>query len=536
VKAAVAQPTSPVSAPLRQIETVLLPYQQRLFHAVSVHALVVYEKSRRIGITWAIASAAVLTAAKAKAAGGMDVLYLGYALDMTREFIDTCASFARAIEPAAASVQEFIFDDGSKNPDGSTKGIGAFRIKFGSDFEIVALTSKPRSLRGRQGFVIIDEAAFHDDLEEVLKAALALLIWGGRVAVISSHDGASNYFNTLIGKIRSGEQKGVVLRTTLDDALAEGLYQRICYVQGKKWSPAAEQAWRADIYGFYGSGAAEELDVVPSEGSGTWLSRGVLETRTIEAPVMRLVRDPEFTMLPVEARVADIDAWLDEHAAPLLAALHPHRICAFGLDFARTVDRSVLWPIQRDGDLVWRPPFLIEMTRIPFEQQKQVLFRVGDAFGPRLAAGALDASGNGAYLAEVAAQRYGSSVEQIKLSESWYREHMPKLKAGLDNGLFLVPKDGDVVDDFMQFKLVKGVARLPDGASREGSDGLSRHGDAGIAAALACYASKAEPMRYGYTPVPKPALPASAAGRGMAMRPDHRDDERASGRFGGGTY
>ncbi|MFN7194243.1 MAG: hypothetical protein ACK5U4_22615, partial [Rhodospirillales bacterium] len=77
------------SPPLRQIESVLLPYQQRLFHSVSTEALVVYEKSRRIGITWAVASAAVLAAAKAKAAGGMDVLYLGYALDMTREFIDT---------------------------------------------------------------------------------------------------------------------------------------------------------------------------------------------------------------------------------------------------------------------------------------------------------------------------------------------------------------------------------------------------------------------------------------------------------------
>jgi hypothetical protein len=149
---AVAPPPVPaVSAPLRQIETVLLPYQQRLFHSASTDALVVYEKSRRIGITWAVASAAVLTAAKAKSAGGMDVLYLGYALDMTREFVDTCASFARAIEPAAASVHEFLFDDGSE------KGVNAFRIAFGSGFEIVALTSKPRSLRGRQGLVILSK-------------------------------------------------------------------------------------------------------------------------------------------------------------------------------------------------------------------------------------------------------------------------------------------------------------------------------------------------------------------------------------------
>ncbi len=529
---AVAPPPVPaVSAPLRQIETVLLPYQQRLFHSASTDALVVYEKSRRIGITWAVASAAVLTAAKAKSAGGMDVLYLGYALDMTREFVDTCASFARAIEPAAASVHEFLFDDGSE------KGVNAFRIAFGSGFEIVALTSKPRSLRGRQGLVILDEAAFHDDLDEVLKAAMALLIWGGRVVVISSHDGADNPFNRLILEIRAGKRKGTVLRTTFDDALADGLYKRICYVQGKQWSPEAEAAWRAEIYGFYGTGSAEELDVVPAAGSGTWLSRGVLETRTIDVPVLRIARDAAFTMLPVAAREADIDAWLAANVAPLLGELHPHRIAAFGLDFGREVDRSVLWPIQRDEALVWRPPFLVEMSGVPFEQQRQILFFVCNALGSRLVKGAMDKGGNGAYLAEVAMQAYGSRIEPIQLSDGWYREHMPKLKAGLDDGIFLVPRDADVVDDLMQFKLVGGVARLPPGASRVGSDGLGRHGDAGIAGALARYASTAEPIAYDYTPVLKAALPEHGNARDMRMRADTQgDDEAQVGIFAGGSF
>ena len=28
---------------------------------------------------------------------------------------------------------------------------------------------RPRSLRGKQGYVIVDEAAFHDDLAELLR-------------------------------------------------------------------------------------------------------------------------------------------------------------------------------------------------------------------------------------------------------------------------------------------------------------------------------------------------------------------------------
>lgn len=514
----------------RQIGDVLLPYQKRLFQAASTEALLVYEKSRRIGITWAIASSAVLTAAKARTSAGMDVLYLGYALDMTREFIDTCAAFARAIEPAAASVQEFVFDDGSE------KGIGAFRIKFGSGFEIVALTSKPRSLRGRQGFVIIDEAAFHDELDEVLKAALALLIWGGRVAVISSHNGDQNPFNALIQDIRAGKRKGTVLRTTFDEALADGLYERVCYVRGLPYSKQRETEWRAEIYGFYGSAAEEELDVIPSKGTGSWLPRVVLEQRTVDVPVLRLVRTPKFTFEPDAAREADIDAWLTENIAPLVAKLHPHAICAFGEDFGREVDRSVIWPVQRQEDLTWLPPFVIEMVCVPFEQQRQVLFYVCDALGPRLVRGALDANGNGAWLAERAAQRYGSRIEQVKLSETWYREHMPKLKSGLEQASFPIPKDADIVDDFSQLKLIKGVARLPDGASRIGRDGLSRHADSAIAGALACFAAYLDPVEYGYEPVPKPKPAIASGGRGLQMRESEFDDAGTIGRFGGGTF
>ena len=100
-------------------------------------------------------------------------------------------------------MEEFLFDDG--DPD---KQIKAFRIKFACGFQIIALPSRPRSLRGMQGFVIIDEAAFHEDLKELMKAAIALLIWGGRVLVISTHNGEDNYFNQLVKEARAGNGYG----------------------------------------------------------------------------------------------------------------------------------------------------------------------------------------------------------------------------------------------------------------------------------------------------------------------------------------
>src|SRR3546814_1424375 len=67
------------------------------------------------------------------------------------------------------------------------------------------LSSRPRSLRGRQGYVIFDEFAFHDDPEELLKAGMAFIIWGGKVLVISTHNGDENPFNQLINDIRAGK-------------------------------------------------------------------------------------------------------------------------------------------------------------------------------------------------------------------------------------------------------------------------------------------------------------------------------------------
>ncbi len=64
------------------LPSVLLPYQARLLATTATHQLVVCEKSRRIGMTWAVGADAALTAGASRGAGGSDVLYIGYNLDM----------------------------------------------------------------------------------------------------------------------------------------------------------------------------------------------------------------------------------------------------------------------------------------------------------------------------------------------------------------------------------------------------------------------------------------------------------------------
>ena len=214
----------------------LLPYQARWL--ADGAGLKVIEKARRVGISWAEAYDAVMHAG---AAGGGNVYYQAYNWEMTRGFIADCADWARTLQLAAGSLGETLIDEGQR--------IQAFRIAFASGREILAMTSAPRAFRskGRPGdLAIIDEAAFVDDLGQVLKAAMAFRVWGGRAHVISTHNG-----------------------------------------EGRPWSAEAEAAWEAEIRAEYGTHAPEELDCIPAAGAGTWLgweAIGACEDRTAGDP------------------------------------------------------------------------------------------------------------------------------------------------------------------------------------------------------------------------------------------------------------
>ncbi len=489
----------PVKAPAKpasedRLPDVFLPYQQRLWQTVDAHQLSVHEKSRRTGFSWALGAIAAATASAARKAGGMDVLYMGYEKDMTREFIDYVAEWARSMQVAAGEVQEFLFAD----PDRPEKSIGAFRIKFASGFEVIALPSVPRALRGKQGLVILDEAAFMDDLGEVLKAALALLMWGGRVVVVSTHNGEENPFNALIQDIRAGRQRGAVTRTTLDDALAEGLFQRICLTQERTWSPEAEKTWRDDLLATYRDRADEELFCIPNPASGVYLPGPLLEARQVTGiPVWRWTAPSGFTLWAEHHRQEEIGRICRDELAFILGVHFSDEPHCFGMDFGRVRDLSVIWFLAIGSDTVRRTRLVVELRNVPHEQQKQLLHFMLKRV-PRLRAGKMDAGGNGSYLGEVTMQEFGSIIEPLQLSEPWYRENAPPFKAAIEDAMLTLPADRDVIDDLRMLALVRGVARIP--ARRLDDSGAQRHGDAAIAGMLAYAASRADPELYDYTP------------------------------------
>lgn len=495
--------TSPLVADLESkgrtdTPAALLKYQQDWIADES--ELKIAEKSRRIGLTWAEAADNVLIASSET---GSNVFYISAAQDMAIEYIEACAMWAKHFDMAATEIEEGIFlDDGGKE-------IKTYKIDFPkSRRRIVALSSRPANLRGKQGVVVIDEAAFAPDLAGLLKAAMAMVMWGDRVRIISTHDGDDNPFNELINEVRADKRGGTVHRITFEQAVADGLFHRVCLRKGKEWSQEAEDKWVAGVRKFYGDDSAEELDVIPAQGGGAFLPLALIELRMKDGvPIVRMRWKPEFSLLPEPTRNLEVDAWCREHLLPVLENLDPARPHGFGQDFARVGDLTVMTVLEEAADLVCRPKLVVELAGCPYKQQEQILDFICDRL-PRFRRGAADANGNGGQIAEHAADRYGHQrFEQVHLTEKFYMEEMPKFKSHIEDGtLDGLPRDEQCRDDLRAIKKIGGIPKLAKAKTQApGEKRLQRHGDFAISVFLADWAmhQEGEPAA-GATVAPSP--------------------------------
>jgi len=432
----------------------LLPYQDCWVDDKS--GLKVIEKSRRIGISWAEASDAVLHAA----AGAGDIYYQSYDKDMTRGFIDDCAEWAQHFQKAASAVGETLLDD-------EAGAIQVFRIGFARGKEIRAMTSSPRGFRGkgRPGDIaIIDEAAFIDDLDEVLKAAMAFRMWGGAVHVISTHDGEGSPFAVLCRDITDGVQPGSLHTVTLKTALDQGLYKRICLKTGQPWSAKAQAQWEADLRAEYGRRAGEELDCVPSSGAGAWLA-------------WEAIRDCRDKLAGIPERTGS-------------GQVH------IGIDVARRRDLWVAAVLERVGDVKWCRDLIVERD-IAFSKQRAIVRDLVDRYRP--ARVAVDQTGMGEAFVEQLRDDHGSlRVEGVLMTTPRRLDVATALREAVEDRHLRIPEDDDLHRDLHSVRAEAG----PTGAPRliAQSAGTDGHADRFWAIALACAAAAACVPEYNYIP------------------------------------
>jgi len=467
-------------------EDVLLTYQKKWIEDES--NVKVWEKSRRIGASYVEALASVMEAAKSKKAGGQSSYYLSYSKEMTQQFARDCAFWAKHINAAASELEEVVLKDEDKD-------ITVYRIHFASGYEIWCLPSVARSLRSKQGRVIIDEAAFVEDLAALLKAAMALLMWGGCVRILSTHNGDDNEFNELIQEIKEGKKDYSLHSTTFDEALAQGLYKRICLVQKKTWTPEAQEAWRKEIIDSYGDGADEELFCIPIRAGTRYFPSVLLEAVSDNSvAVIRKSCEDSFTFEKEEKRFKEFDKFLKHEIRDILLT-HKNPVY-IGEDFARSGDLTCIFFDEEmpDGRLI---TFLvIELRNVPFAQQWQVIKYVMDTL-PNLGSAAFDSRGNGQMIAEYAAQEWPGYVYQVMISLKWYSENFPGLKSSMEDSTTNIPDDPFIRDDFRVVGLKAGV---PCVLERSGGPRERRHGDGAIGKLMAFYAANEDDAK-GYQPM-----------------------------------
>ncbi|ENE2728105.1 hypothetical protein [Stenotrophomonas maltophilia] len=492
---------------------VLMAHQSEWIRMQEGLDIAVCEKGRRTGITFAQALSDTITAASAKDAGGDNVWYMADTKEKGLEFIGYVAKFAPIIAQGQASrIEQHIFQD--QQPDGTSRQIQAFRVRFASGFRITALSSRPENIHGLQGVVDLDEAALHKDVAKVLESATALLIWGGRIRVWSTHRGKKNPFNQLVQDVQAGRygKKAGVIRISFDDAVSNGLYERVCAMRGKVATAEGKKEWYTAIRSAYGPRKAamrEELDVIPRDGDGSaipsvWIDRAMPEVR----PVLRLVFDDDFPKRSEKEREIWCSVWIATTLLPVLRAAVAGFTgrWAIGMDFARHRHFSVIKPAKVGQDLRRDVPFLIEMANAPTRQQEQILWALLDALKeefPGRWSFAGDATGPGQTLMEYTGDRYGRAeldtetgryiggpIHEVTLSRPWYGEWMPKYIALFEDGFLSLPRDASLEDDHRAVEYVDGIPMVPRLERKDLQDPeLVRHGDGAIAGVLMQFAA-----------------------------------------------
>jgi len=357
------------------LSTYFMPYQIAWLRDQS--RLKIVEKSRRVGFTYVQSYEDMLDAARAD--NPLDVWFSSADESAAKEYIRYVAQWARIFKIAATDLGETVI---SRDDD-----IKALTVEFATGRRINALTSNPKAFRSKGGKLVLDEFAFHADQEAMWKAARPIITWGFPARILSTYNGKGNRYYRMVSEAKKAIAEGRkplwnLHTVTIVDAVNDGLADRIL---GRKLTDAERQAW-----------IDAERESCGDED--TW--------------------QQEYMCNPVD----EASAWLsweqitacESAEAGNIAHLEKVGECYVGWDVARTQDKSVIWVVQRVGDVFWTRS-VHTMKRTTFAEQLDVFDRCMRLFSARRAC--IDKTGLGMPIVEEAQRRWGEyRVEGVTFS------------------------------------------------------------------------------------------------------------------------
>ncbi|MEM7046981.1 MAG: terminase family protein [Pseudomonadota bacterium] len=371
-----------------------LPYQRVWLADTS--RLKIWEKSRRIGATYVQAYEDVVDASKAD--GSMDVWFTSANSDASKEYIRYAAMWARLLKIAADDLGEVVID---KESD-----IRALAIEFATGKRVYGLSSNPKSMRGKGGKLVIDEYAYHDNPDDLWAAAGPVILWGHPVRVLSTYNGSTNRFARLVTEARQGN-KWSLHTTTIEDAVAQGIVEKIT---GKtKTTQAEREAFMAECREIAGDEAtfAQEFMCVPMDANASWLDW--------------------------ESIIAC------EHEDAGKSDRYTGGDVYVGVDIGRKRDLTVIWVVEKVGDIAWTRE-VVSLKAATFAEQDHELDRIMAAYRVRRVC--MDATGLGMKPVEDAQGRHGKyRIEGVTFTAAVKQELATITRQAFERATVRIPID-----------------------------------------------------------------------------------------------
>lgn len=426
-----------------------LPYQQRWINDNSPMKL--YEKSRRVGITYATSYRCVLKCLK-ESQDSSFVQWVSSRDDITaREFVtDYVAMWSKKANGVSKKLADYVssaMDLGVSVEVVDVKhGISAYVVKFKNGARIHSLSSNPMAFAGKGGDILLDEMDLHEAQEVLYAMAYPCITWGNQLEIVSAYSATGSEHTTFADLCREckGENpKGFSFHhTDLDDAIREGFVEKVNEVKKAKGRPTQTRAeFRAMIRkGCVNQNAwLSQYMCIPNETNGEqMITKSDLNAAATPYEIFRL------HLIGDAASKADkIDPSCEMYTKPDFWNYYFNKLgyegIAFGYDIARTGDLSSIFINSYDSErLKYTLRVLVTLKNCKFESQRQIVAAMLDSCP--LLVGCGDSTGMGMSTCEQLETEYSDRFKGINFSaskillgstmQSIYEQHRQALPGG----------------------------------------------------------------------------------------------------------
>ncbi|MFZ2279297.1 MAG: hypothetical protein WAW39_16005 [Prosthecobacter sp.] len=348
-------------------------------------------------------------------------------------------------------------DDGKGGKVAVQEKVGFYKFDGGS--RIVLFSSSPWAIQTFEGDVRWDEAAFHENQEQMHAALSTRIQFGYDYHVWSAHNGMGSWFNQVLGKIARAPGSGWKCRKiTIYDVIDQGIVEKINARAGTKMTRAEfledcrRRALTPAIF-------AERFECNPSDSGSSIVPWGVIESRRDQTITRAHLKDAEIKDLfgPADGnegdRISRMHGWMQRHFAT--ATWNPaHYRLGFDVAASGQGDLASFWIDVKIGACYHQRALLTAQTE-DWHFLKAALFWFLQRPGMK---GAGDSTGIGKQITWEAEQRFSGSFIGVPFTVSSKSRMGTRLMTQLQSGerRLAVGNDDVAMDIYSMQKTTQG--------------------------------------------------------------------------------